>query len=95
MSGNNENHLRGISGRGAEDTGQGNPRPDETAAGDPPAIQATHAGLPTGDPLVERREDSGVGDTNTPVADRQQGGDRRYRGHGRDAEGAFGEEEPR
>ena len=88
------NHLRGIRGRGAEDTGQGQPRPDEANAGSPPAIQATHAGLPVDDPLAERREESGVGRDSIPTRDREAGDRGRYRGHGGNAEGAFGEEEP-
>lgn len=92
--GDGANHLRGIGGRGAEDTGQEQPRPDEAATEPPPAIQATHAGLPVDDPPAERREESGVGRDSIPTRDRD-GGDRgRYQGHGGNAEGAFGEEEP-
>ena len=88
-------HLRGIRGRGAEDTGQGHPRPDEPAAGEPPAIQATHAGVPTDDPLVEPLDDSGAGSVASITGNRDPHG--RGRGHRKNpdnVEGAFGEEGP-
>jgi hypothetical protein len=39
------------------------------------------------------RDDSGVGITNTPMRDHGTEGRSRYTGHGRDTEGAFGEED--
>lgn len=87
-------HLRGLSGRGATDTGHGAPRPDETDVETPPGIQATHAGRPTNSPLVEPLPDTGAGQASTVPGTTSQGGDRRYQGHGRDTEGAFGEEVP-
>lgn len=85
-------HLRGKDNRRAEDADQGTPRPDEADAGSPPGIQATHAGIPTDDPAPERRDDSGVGITNTPTGDHGTQPRSRYSGHGRETEGAFGEE---
>ena len=86
-------HLRGKDGRSAEDTRQGNPRPDEAPAGSPPGIQATHAGRPTNDPAPERHEDTSAGLDSVPMGDHGTAGRSRYTGHGRDTEGAFGEEQ--
>lgn len=41
----------------------------------------------------DHRDDSGVGITNTPMADHGKTQRSRYTGHGRDTEGAFGEED--
>lgn len=87
-------HLRGKDDRTAEDAGHGNPRPDEVGAGEPPAIQATHAGMPVDAPLVERMEDTGAGRESAPMGDTggPESGYRRLN-KGQLTEGAFGEEE--
>lgn len=94
-----DEHLRGKNQRGAEDAGHGTPRPDEepTASERPPGVQATHAGMPTDTPLAEHMDESGVGrDANVSGAGAgADEGRSRYTGHGRETEGAFGEEEPR
>jgi hypothetical protein len=41
----------------------------------------------------DHRDDSGVGITNTPMGDHRNPPRSRYTGHGRDTEGAFGEED--
>jgi hypothetical protein len=41
----------------------------------------------------DNRDDSGVGITNTPMRDHGNTTRSRYTGHGRDTEGAFGEED--
>lgn len=95
MSGQND-HLRGKDGRGAEDAGHGDPRPDEEprAADRPTGVQATHAGMPTDTPLAEHQDESGAGRDTTIAGEQPAGGRARYSGRGRDTEGAFGEEEP-
>lgn len=91
-----DDHLRGIRGRSAEDAGHGNPRPDEPAeaAERPPAIQATHGGMPVQGPLAETMDDTGAGRESRVTGDQQPSGHSRYRRPGAEAEGAFGEEEP-
>ncbi len=92
MSGHDD-HLRGKDGRTAEDAGHGHPRPDEASAGSPPGIQATHAGRPTNDPPPPQPQSSNVGRDSVPMYDREQTDRARYTNHGRDTEGAFGEED--
>lgn len=90
-----DEHLRGKDHRAAEDAGHGQPRPDEdpNAAERPEGIQATHAGRPTDTPQAEHQEESGVGRDAT-VTQGRGAARARYSGHGRDTEGAFGEEQP-
>jgi len=90
---NRGDHLRGKDKRGAEDAGQGRSRPDEAATGEPPGIQATHAGLATGSPEPPRHDGPGVGRDSVPNGDPGSPGRSRYSGHGRATEGAFGEED--
>jgi hypothetical protein len=87
-------HLRGKDDRSAKDTGRGQPRPDETTAGDPAGIQATHAGRPTRDPSPPDQDDTGVGDESVPTAEHHAAPRSRMQTAGRDTEGAFGEEQP-
>ena len=91
--GDTAHHLHGKDNRSADDTSHGQPRPDEVSAGSPPGTQATHAGRPTNDPAPPHRESSNVGRDSVPMNDRDQTHRPRYTGHGRDTEGAFGEEE--
>ena len=87
-------HLRGKDHRSADDTGQGQPRPDEARGGKPPGIQATHAGRPTNDPPPPEQDETGVGRDSVPVYDHQASPRSRMQTAGRDTEGAFGDEQP-
>jgi hypothetical protein len=67
------------------------PRPHRRNAGgnsqDYPRADAVAAGE------ADQRDDSGIGSTNTPMRDHSDMPRSRYTGHGRDTEGAFGEED--